>query len=92
VWGGATAFTLNGAPWSGKLDDGLFAAGGCNGGGISKNTLLGKRLAELITGHGDYTAFADAVGQASWIAPEPFRRIGYEIRARKGMKEAALEA
>lgn len=92
VWGGMTGFTWNGAPWWGKLDDGLYAAGGCNGTGISKGTLLGKRLAELITGRGEHAAFEAAIGRASWIMPEPFRKIGFGVLRRKGVKEAALEA
>ncbi|MCC7274963.1 MAG: FAD-binding oxidoreductase [Alphaproteobacteria bacterium] len=92
VWGGATAFTMNGSPWWGRLDDGLYASGGCNGAGITKGTLLGKRLAELITGHGDHAALAEAFGRASWIAPEPFRTIGYKVISRKELKRAGAEA
>ncbi len=92
VWGGATGFTMNGAPWAGRLEDGLYAAGGCNGAGISKGTLLGKRLAELITHAGDHDAFIRDVGEASRMIPEPFRRIGYEYLSRKAIKEASLEA
>ncbi len=91
VWGGTTGFTMNGSPWWGRLEDGLYASGGCNGAGISKGTLLGKRLAELITGQGDHASLTGAFGQANWIAPEPFRRIGYKVLARKGVKEAAQE-
>ncbi len=91
VWGGTTGFTMNGSPWWGRLDEGLYASGGCNGAGISKGTLLGKRLAELIAGQGDHAPLTDAFGQANWIAPEPFRGIGYRMLARKGIKEAAEE-
>ncbi len=91
VWGGATAFTMNGSPWWGKFDEGLYSAGGCNGAGITKGTLLGKRLAELMTGHGDHAGLAEAFGQPSWLAPEPFRRIGYHVIARKERKMAGAE-
>ncbi len=91
VWGGATAFTMNGAPWWEKLDDGLYTAGGCNGAGITKGTLLGKRLAERMTGHGDHAGLEAAFGRPSWIAPEPFRRIGYAVLARKERRMAGAE-
>ncbi|WP_374449035.1 NAD(P)/FAD-dependent oxidoreductase [Stella sp.] len=91
VWGGATAFTMNGAPWWGKFDEGLYSAGGCNGAGITKGTLLGKRLAELMTGHGEHAGLTEAFGTPSWIAPEPFRRIGYHVIARKERKMAGAE-
>ncbi|MGE0652061.1 MAG: hypothetical protein AB7P12_09965 [Alphaproteobacteria bacterium] len=82
---------MNGAPWWEKLDEGLYTAGGCNGAGITKGTLLGKRLAERMTGHGDHAGLEAAFGRPSWIAPEPFRRIGYAVIARKERKMAGLE-
>lgn len=90
-WGGVTAFTMNGAPWWGRLEDGLYASGGCNGAGIAKGTVLGKRLAELARGQGTHDALTAAYGQANWIAPEPFRRIGFHVLAWKGEREAAAE-
>lgn len=92
VWGGATAFTMNGAPWWGKLDQGLYASGGCNGSGIAKGTMLGRRLAELVRGVGDPTEVTDAMGIASRIAPEPFRSIGFHIISALGSRKAGLEA
>src|SRR5690606_13669337 len=53
LWGGTTAFTMNGAPWWGQLNDGLYASGGCNGSGITKGTMLGIKLAELMCAVGD---------------------------------------
>lgn len=91
IWGGATAFTMNGSPWWGKFDEGLYSAGGCNGAGITKGTLLGKRLAELMTGRGEHAGLVEAFGEPSWIAPEPFRRIGYHVIARKERKMAGAE-
>ena len=92
VWGGATAFTMNGAPWWGKLDQGLYASGGCNGSGIAKGTMLGRRLAELIRGVGNPTEVTDAMGIASRIAPEPFRSIGFHVISALGSLKAGLEA
>jgi len=79
VWSGTTAFTMNGAPSWGRLDEGLYASGGCNGSGIIKGTMLGKHLAELACGLNDGAEVKRVMGQASFIAPEPFRSIGFHI-------------
>lgn len=91
VWGGTTAFTMNGAPWWGKLDTGLFASGGCNGSGIAKGTMLGRHLAELMKGTGSPKAVTEAMGTASLIAPEPFRSIGFHIVSALESRKAGRE-
>ena len=92
VWGGTTAFTMNGAPWWGKLEDGLYASGGCNGSGLAKGTMLGRRLAELIRGVGGPGEVEAIMGEASWIAPEPFRSIGFRVISALESRKAGLEA
>ena len=92
VWGGTTAFTMNGAPWWGRLDDGLFASGGCNGSGIAKGTMLGRHLGELMLGKGDPAKITDVMGTASLIAPEPFRSIGFHIVSSIESRMAGLES
>lgn len=92
VWGGTTAFTMNGAPWWGKLEDGLYASGGCNGSGLAKGTMLGRRLADLIRGVGDAREVESIMGEASWIAPEPFRSIGFRVISALESRKAGLEA
>lgn len=79
VWGGLTDMTKNGAPYWGALDDGLYVSAGYNGSGVAKGTLLGKRLAEKIVGHGDPSDIERAYGRATWMPPEPFRRVGFEM-------------
>jgi glycine/D-amino acid oxidase-like deaminating enzyme len=91
VWAGATAFTMNGAPWWGKLDNGLYASGGCNGSGIAKGTMLGRHLAELILGMGDPNRIPAVMGTASLIAPEPFRSIGFQMISALERRKAGLE-
>lgn len=92
LWGGTTAFTMNGAPWWGQLNDGLFASGGCNGSGITKGTMLGIKLAELMCGVGDTAEVPRIMGLASRIAPEPFRSIGFQVISSFERKKAGLEA
>jgi len=79
VRGGTTALTMNCAPRWGRIDDGLYASAGCNGAGVVKGTALGMRLAELVTGHDDAGAVRAAYGTASWVAPEPFRAVGFSV-------------
>ncbi|MGE3064615.1 MAG: NAD(P)/FAD-dependent oxidoreductase [Hyphomicrobiaceae bacterium] len=91
VWGGTTALTMNGAPAWGKLDDGLYASAGCNGAGIVKGTVLGRCLADFICGEDVEPGLLAAYGSASWIAPEPFRTLGFKavsaIERRKAGRE-----
>ncbi len=91
VWGGVTALTMNGAPFWGPIDEGLYAFAGCNGAGIVKGTVLGKRLAELIAGQGDQSDVAAAYGSASRVAPEPFRTIGFHFVSAVQRRKAGLE-
>lgn len=91
VWGGNTAFTMNGAPWWGKLSDGLFASGGCNGSGIAKGTMLGRHLADLIRGVGDPNKIPAVMGTANLFVPEPFRSIGFRIVSALESRIAGLE-
>lgn len=92
LWGGTTAFTMNGAPWWGQLEEGLYASGGCNGSGIAKGTMLGRHLAELMLGKGnDHQAMAQSMGSASWIAPEPLRSIGFHFVSAIERRKAGLE-
>jgi len=91
VWGGTTAFTMNGAPWWGQLESGLFASGGCNGSGIAKGTMLGWHLAELMTGKSSGEAVTKAMGTASLIAPEPFRSIGFHVVSALESRKAGRE-
>ncbi len=92
VWGGTTALTLNGAPWWGQLEQGLYASAGCNGSGIVKGSVLGKRLAELIAGHGSQDEVRSNWGMANWVAPEPIRSIGFHFIAARERRLAGLEA
>jgi glycine/D-amino acid oxidase-like deaminating enzyme len=92
VWGGTTALTMNGAPWWGQVADGLYASAGCNGAGIVKGSVLGKRLAELVLGHGDQHEVRAIWGRADWVVPEPIRSIGFAVISRRERKRAGLEA
>jgi glycine/D-amino acid oxidase-like deaminating enzyme len=91
VWGGTTALTMNGSPAWGRLDDKLYASAGCNGSGIAKGTVLGRRLAELVVRGDDQKALRTAYGEANWIAPEPFRSIGFGVISAMERRKAGAE-
>lgn len=91
VWGGTTALTMNGAPRWGQIRDGLYGSAGCNGSGVVKGTVLGKRLAEMIITGDPQEALQSAYGTANWIAPEPFRTIGFYTIAAVEKRKAGAE-
>ncbi|TPE49282.1 NAD(P)/FAD-dependent oxidoreductase [Amaricoccus solimangrovi] len=49
-WGGAMALTRNAVPAFGEVEDGIFAACGCNGLGASNATASGLAAAEMLAG------------------------------------------
>lgn len=91
VWGGTTALTMNGAPRWGQISEGLYGSAGCNGSGVVKGTVLGKRLAEMIVTGDPQEALQAAYGTANWIAPEPFRTIGFYSIAAVERRKAGAE-
>lgn len=91
VWGGTTALTMNGAPRWGQIDKGLYGAGGCNGSGIVKGALLGKRLADMIVTGDPQEDLSTVYGQANWVAPEPFRSIGFRVISAFERQKAGIE-
>jgi glycine/D-amino acid oxidase-like deaminating enzyme len=91
VWGGTTALTMNGSPRWGRIDDGLYASAGCNGSGLVKGTVLGKRLAEMIVTGDPQEELQAVFGSASRIAPEPFRRVGFKVISAIERRKAGAE-
>lgn len=76
-WSGLISFTRNGAPRWGQLGPNVYAAVGCNGAGISKQTIAGTTLADLASGV-DNPLIADmqALGGPSYIPPRPVLDLG----------------
>ncbi len=81
IWGGAVGFTMNGGSIWGQVKPGLFASCGCNGGGVVKGSLFGELLADLANGQ-PVPNVAQLFGDASWMPPEPFRAIGFQLISR----------
>lgn len=90
LWSGATGFTLNGAPVWGEAKPGLYISAGCNGGGVVKGSLFGRVLVDLAFGL-PVPDMQRLFGQASWMPPEPLRRIGFHavaaLERRRGLAE-----
>jgi glycine/D-amino acid oxidase-like deaminating enzyme len=78
VWGGTTGLTYNGAPLWGEVKPGLFVSAGCNGGGVVKGTLFGRLLAGQALGR-PVPDPRPLFGSASWMPPEPIRRLGFSL-------------
>ena len=92
VWGGTTALTMNGSPYWGRIDEGLYASAGCNGSGIVNGTALGKRLADFACGRAVDQDLLSAYGTANRIAPEPLRTVGFHVISAWEGRKAGLES
>jgi glycine/D-amino acid oxidase-like deaminating enzyme len=90
VWGGTTGVTYNGAPVWGEIAPGLYASAGCNGGGVVKGTLFGKLLARHALGEPAPDP-RPLFGMASWMPPEPLRRLGFAAIAAWERRVAGAE-
>lgn len=77
TWSGTISVTRNGAPELGMLNKFVCTAGGCNGAGVSKQTVAGSLLADFIMKQ-DNPHIADmlSLGKASFMPPSPALDIG----------------
>ncbi|QGN38131.1 NAD(P)/FAD-dependent oxidoreductase [Klebsiella oxytoca] len=95
TWSGTISVTRNGAPVWGRLAPQIWTAGGCNGAGISKQTIAGTLLADLAMGQDNpLIAAMRSLGEANFMPPSPFLDIGVAGALWKerymGRKEMAL--
>ncbi|PWC15247.1 NAD(P)/FAD-dependent oxidoreductase [Brenneria corticis] len=79
TWSGLISVTRNGAPIWGQLADNVYAAAGCNGSGLSKQTAAGRILADFALGE-DNPLIGDmqSLGQANYLPPRPLLDIGVQ--------------
>ncbi|UJR61964.1 NAD(P)/FAD-dependent oxidoreductase [Dickeya zeae] len=76
-WSGMIGVTRNGAPTWGRYGDNLYAALGCNGAGISKQTIAGSTLADLASGvDNPLITEMQSLGKPNWIPSRPLLDIG----------------
>lgn len=91
-WGGAMALTWNGVPAFGEVEDGIFAACGCNGLGASNATASGLAAAEAITGTGsDLLRIYRGFPAPRSIPPQPFTLIGARLSMALRERRAGIE-
>lgn len=77
TWSGTISVTRNGAPVWGQLTPQVWTAGGCNGAGISKQTIAGSLLADYALGRENpLIAAMQSLGQANFMPPSPFLDVG----------------
>ncbi|WP_370425494.1 NAD(P)/FAD-dependent oxidoreductase (plasmid) [Pantoea vagans] len=84
TWSGTISVTRNGAPEWGMLNKFLCTAGGCNGAGISKQTVAGTLLADFMMKQ-DNPHIADmlSLGKANVMPPSPALDIGIALSLMK---------
>lgn len=77
TWSGMISVTRNGAIGWGSFGKNVYAAVGCNGAGVSKQTVAGKTLADLASGI-DNPLIADmfALGKPNYLPPRPILDLG----------------
>lgn len=76
-WAGAMALTWNGVPAVEEVENGVWAAVGCNGVGASNATANGIVAAELLSGmNSELTRIFAGFAPPKRIPPEPFATLG----------------
>ncbi len=76
-WSGTISVTRNGAPIWGELSRNVYAASGCNGAGVSKQTIAGSLLADYALGYDNpLVATMQSLGQANFLPPSPLLDAG----------------
>lgn len=84
TWSGTISVTRNGAPVWGALKKGFYTAGGCNGAGVSKQTIAGTLLADYALGvdHPLIGAMLE-LGKANYLPPSPVLDVAIALSLMK---------
>jgi glycine/D-amino acid oxidase-like deaminating enzyme len=89
LWSGVVCVSRNLTAAFGKVADGVYAAGGCNAGGIARGTALGLLIADHACGHGSGRLDdALALPAPAWVPPRPLldAAVAFDLaRRRKGL-------
>tara|TARA_B100000700_G_scaffold299112_1_gene365814 strand:+ start:1465 stop:2784 length:1320 start_codon:yes stop_codon:yes gene_type:complete len=84
TWGGPLSMARNGEPVFGKLKDGVYAACVHNGTGLSRGTICGKLIAEMMCGMD--SGLLEAMigrGRPNRNAPDPILGWGVDLYAQR---------
>lgn len=93
TWSGSLALTQNHNGYFGQLAPNVYGALFCNGLGITRGTVTGTLLADLIAGKRDeLTDFLLQTSGPNTLPPEPFLSIGVNARLWWGQRQAGLES
>jgi len=72
LWSGVVCVSRNLTAAFGKVADGVYAAGGCNAGGIARGTALGLLIADYACGHASgHLDDALSLPAPAWVPPRP---------------------
>lgn len=84
TWSGTISVTRNGAPVWGELSKNIYTAGGCNGAGVSKQTIAGTLLADYALGH-DHPLIGAMMqlGKANYLPPSPVLDVAIAVSLMK---------
>ena len=73
IWSGVVCVSRNMTAAFGEVADGIYAAGGCNAGGIARGTALGTLIADHAAGHGSARLDeALALPKPAWVPSAPW--------------------
>jgi glycine/D-amino acid oxidase-like deaminating enzyme len=80
IWSGVVCVSRNLTAAFGKVAEGVYAAGGCNAGGIARGTALGTLIADHAAGQGS-PRLEDALSlpRPAWVPPPPI--LGPAVKA-----------
>lgn len=93
TWSGSLALTHNHNGFFGQLAPHVYGALFCNGLGVTRGTVTGALLADMVAGkRHELTDFLLATSGPSTLPPEPFLSLGVNARLWWGQRQAGLES
>ncbi|MFZ4808387.1 MAG: NAD(P)/FAD-dependent oxidoreductase [Hyphomicrobiaceae bacterium] len=91
IWSGVVCVSRNMTAAFGQVADGVYAAGGCNAGGIARGTALGTLIADHASGHGSGRLDdALALPRPAWVPSPPW--LGPLVKADLKRRQRGLGA
>ena len=92
AWSGVEGVSRNGTNFFGRLEPGIFLAGGYNGSGVSRGTAFGSAIAEYACGtNSDLVGDCLACRPATWIPPRPLLDIAAHFKIRRRFHGVGLD-
>lgn len=93
TWSGSLALTQNHKSFFGQLAPNVYGALFCNGLGVTRGTVTGTLLADMIAGQRhELTDFLLSTSGPNTLPPEPFLSIGVNATLWWGQRKAGMES